>query len=376
MENLVLTPLVGWRRWRDRLSPSVARHSVADVDGVARRHAFHPLRVLQVVDETDDTRSFVLEVPEDLDGVYRYRPGQFCTFRVPIGTEEHFRCYSMSSAPDVDRHLTVTVKRVPGGAVSNWFNDAVAAGDLVDTSPPSGAFCLTGADRPILGFCGGSGVTPVLSLTKSALASTGRTVRLFYASRAAHSVIFDQALTALQAGATGRLEVRRHVDAVQGLPRREDVVALVGGDPDVDCYVCGPGPFMAMVEEALLGVGVAPESILIERFESPEPPGAERADTGAATHPETIELRLKGVRHQVAYHPGDTVLETARRAGLAAPYSCESGSCATCMALVHEGSVTMRVDNALTAEEVEEGWILTCQSLPTSPTLRIEYEQL
>ena len=348
---------------------------MADVDAVARRHAFHPLRVLEVVDETDDTRSFVLEVPDDLAEVYRYRPGQFCTFRATIGTDVHFRCYSMSSAPGVDPHLTVTVKRVPGGAVSNWFNDTVSAGDLVDTSPPSGAFCLTDAVRPILGFCGGSGVTPVLSLTKSALASTGRPVRLLYASRAAHSVIFDQALTALEAQATGRLEVRRHVDAVQGFPRPEDVVAMVDGDPDVDCFVCGPGPFMAMVEEALLGAGVAPGSILIERFETPEPPGADEPDAGGAAHPETVELQLKGTRHQVPYHPGDTVLETARRAGLTAPYSCESGSCATCMALLHEGTVTMRVNNALTDEEVEEGWILTCQSLPTGPTLRVEYEQ-
>lgn len=352
---------------------------MADVDAVARRHAFHPLRVLAVVDETDDTRSFVLEVPDDLAEVYRYLPGQFCTFRVTIGTEVHYRCYSMSSAPEVDSHLTVTVKRVPGGAVSNWFNDTVAAGDLVDTSPPSGAFCLADADRPILGLCGGSGVTPVLSLAKSALASTDRPVRLLYASREAHSVIFDRVLSDLEAGAAGRLEVRRHIDAAQGLPRAEDVVAMVGGDPDVDCYVCGPGPFMAMAEGALAGAGVAPASILVERFETPTPPGGGGPDpdagVGTEVHPDTIELRLQGTRHRVAYHPGDTVLETARRAGLAAPYSCESGSCATCMALLHEGSVTMRANNALTAEEVAEGWILTCQSVPAGPTIRIEYEQ-
>jgi len=92
--------------------------------------------------------------------------------------------------------------------------------------------------------------------------------------------------------------------------------------------------------------------------------------------PETIVLQLQGRRHEIAYHPGDTVLETARRAGLSAPYSCEAGSCATCMALLHEGSVTMRTNNALTPDEVAEGWILTCQSVPAGTSVRIEYEQL
>ena len=102
---------------------------MADVEGVARRHAFHPLPVKRVIEETDDTRTFVLDIPGDLTEAYRYRPGQFCTFRVRVGADEQFRCYSMSSAPDTDDDLAVTVKRVPGGTVSNWFNDRVSVGD-------------------------------------------------------------------------------------------------------------------------------------------------------------------------------------------------------------------------------------------------------
>jgi 3-ketosteroid 9alpha-monooxygenase subunit B len=349
---------------------------VADVDHVARRHAFHPLAVIQVVDETDDTRTFVLDVPDDLAEVYRYRPGQFCTFRVRIDDDEHFRCYSMSSAPETDPHLAVTVKRVPGGTVSNWFNDKVAVGDLVDTSPPAGTFCLRDGGRPLVGFCGGSGITPVLSLAKSALASTGRTVRLLYASREPDSVIFDEALRELEHRSPGRLEVRRHFDSASGFPRPAAVVDLVGGEPGADFYICGPGPFMDLVEETLLGAGVAPGSILIERFVTPEPGESIPVEATDGTAPATIVLQLQGRRHEVAYHAGDTVLETARRAGLPAPYSCEAGNCATCMALLHEGSVSMRANNALTPDEVEEGWVLTCQSVPTGTSLRIEYEQL
>ena len=350
--------------------------SMTGVDDVARRHAFHALRVKAIVQETEDTRSFVLDIPPDLAGTYHYESGQFCTFRVRIGADELFRCYSMSSAPGTDPDLAVTVKRVPGGAVSNWFNDAVSVGDLVDTSPPSGAFCPGDDDRrPVIAYCGGSGITPVLSIAKRVLTSTDRPVRLFYANRDPDSVIFDGVLADLEAREPQRCTVRRHVDSVSGYPSAEAVLDFVGGDADAEYFVCGPGPFMELVERALVGAGVAPEDIRIERFETPDPQAVPAMATEGPS-PETLVLHLQGRRHEVAYHPGDTVLETARRAGLAAPYSCEAGSCATCMALLHEGSVAMRVNNALTPDEVAEGWILTCQSVPTGPSVRIEYEQL
>jgi 3-ketosteroid 9alpha-monooxygenase subunit B len=349
---------------------------MAEIDEVARRHAFHPLRIKQIVQETDDARSFVLDVPPDLAGAYRYRPGQFCTFRVKLGADDVFRCYSMSSAPDTDPDLAVTVKRVPGGSVSNWFNDALSVGDLVDTSPPSGAFCLGEHDeRPVIAFCGGSGITPVLSIAKSVLTSTGRPLRIFYANRDPQSVIFDEVLADFEARAPQRCTVRRHADSLSGYPESEAVREFVGSYVDAEFFVCGPGPFMELVERVLLQAGVSPGDIRIERFETPDPAdGPEVATDGPV--PETIVLQLGGRRHEIAYHPGDTILETARRAGLAAPYSCEAGSCATCMALLHEGSVAMRTNNALTPDEVAEGWILTCQSVPAGPTVRIEYEQL
>jgi len=349
---------------------------MTEVDQVARRHAFHPLRVKQIVQETDDTRSFVLDVPPDLAATYRYRPGQFCTFRVRIGTYEVFRCYSMSSAPDTDSDLAVTVKRVAGGSVSNWFNDSLSVGDMVDTSPPAGAFCLGEQDeRPVIAFCGGSGVTPVLSIAKCALASTNRPFRIFYANRVPDSVIFDEVLAGLESREPERCTVVRHADSVSGYPTSEAIREFVGGEVDAEFFICGPGPFMELVEQVLMGAGVSPEDIHIERFETPDPAGDPVVESDGPV-PETIVLQLQGRRHEIAYHPGDTVLETARRAGLSAPYSCEAGSCATCMALLHEGSVTMRTNNALTPDEVAEGWILTCQSVPAGPTVRIEYEQL
>ena len=140
-------------------------------------HGFHRLRVKRVVQETPDTRSFVLDVPDELRALFGYRAGQFCTFRVHIDGTEQSRCYSMSSAPETDADLTVTVKRVPGGLVSNWFHDHVTEGDTLEVTKPAGVFCLGQRPGPVVAFVGGSGVTPVMSITKSLLAGTARSVQ-------------------------------------------------------------------------------------------------------------------------------------------------------------------------------------------------------
>ncbi|MET0728498.1 MAG: ferredoxin--NADP reductase [Acidimicrobiales bacterium] len=336
-----------------------------------------------VVQETADTRSYVLEVPPELEEDFVYRPGQFCTFRIHVDGEELLRSYSMSSAPETDRDLAVTVKRVPGGMVSNWFHDHVAEGDVLETTKPAGVFCAQDSDRLVVAFCGGSGVTPVMSITKSLLAATQRPVKLLYANRDRESVIFHDELQQLVARHPDRLQVHHHLDAVAGFVDPDLISEFIAGTRDADFYICGPGPFMDLVEGTLLEMGVAADRIFIERFENAgqalhsaatDQIDAEAAADADSEVPETVTVTLKGKRHDIAYKPGDTVLETARRGGLQAPFSCESGNCATCMALVGEGSATMRANNALTPDEVAEGWILTCQALPKGRTFSVEYE--
>jgi 3-ketosteroid 9alpha-monooxygenase subunit B len=346
-------------------------------EAVVRRHGYHALRVKRVVQETEEARSFVFEVPDDLRPTFEYRPGQFCSFRVHLGEVEYSRCYSMSSAPETDGDLTFTVKRVAGGSVSNWLVDHITEGDLVEVNPPSGNFTVREGRRPIIAFCGGSGITPVLSIAKSVLATSSRPVGLLYANRDADSVIFDKRLEELQGQHTGRFDVRHHLDRETGFVDAVAIAAFVDGRFDADFYVCGPGPFMDLVEATLLGLGVEPGAIAIERFETVvDPDATPPVETGQAGIPDAIVLILRGKKHQIEYHAGDTVLEAARRAEVRTPSSCEAGSCATCMAFVHEGAVTMRVNDALSAEEVDEGWVLTCQSLPVGPTLTVEYEPL
>lgn len=343
--------------------------------GTVRDHGFHTLRVASVVAETAEASSFVLDVPAELVPAYEYRAGQFVTFRVTVDGEQHLRSYSMSSAPAVDDVLQVTVKRVPGGIVSNWMIDTLGAGDAVEVTRPAGVFCLGDVGGDVVAFGAGSGVTPIFSIVKTALATTDRRVHLLYANRDRDSIIFGGELERLVEAHAGRLHVAHHLDVEAGFVDAAAVRAFVEHAPDAaddgaEYFICGPPPFMDIVEGTLLADGVDPERIRIERFTPPA--DAEPADPDAPVDAQ-ITIELDGRTATAEHHPGTTILQMARQMGLSPPFSCESGSCATCMARVVEGAVSLRVNNALTPDEVSEGWALTCQAEPTTPTVHVVY---
>ncbi|MGB7053507.1 MAG: ferredoxin--NADP reductase [Acidimicrobiales bacterium] len=342
--------------------------------GTGHDHGFHTLRVRAVVPETDDTSSLVLDIPAELRDGYDYQPGQFLTFRCHIDGTPHLRCYSMSSSPTVDDQLQVTVKRMPDGVVSNWMLDWLAPGAAVETTFPAGVFGRRTHAGDIMAFAGGSGITPILSILKSVLLDTSQRARLFYANRDAGGVIFDSALRDLREQSGDRLEVVHHLDADRGLVDHDEVIEFAGDAPGTDCYVCGPAPFMEVVGSALVRCGADADAIHIERF-TPADAGLPAA---AVPRPEggparvTVELDR---RIDVAEHrSGTTILQTARQLGMSPPFSCESGNCATCMARLVDGEVRMMANNALTDDEVADGWILTCQAVPTTPTVHVAYE--
>jgi ferredoxin-NADP reductase len=344
----------------------------ADAPSAVRDHAFHPLRIARIVRETDDAASFVLDVPADLAAAFSYEAGQFCNFRVWIDSQPYIRCYSMSSSPTVDAELQVTVKRVPDGVVSNWMNDTLAIGDVVEVSPPAGFFQLGATDGDVVAFGAGSGITPVFSLMKTALATTSRRVKLLYANRDRGSVIFGPAIAGLAEDYDNRLDVVHHLDVEHGFVGPDVVGSLVDGADDAEFYICGPGPFMDIVERTLLGRGIDPGCIHIERFTPAEPAPVPEASAAVATATR-VTIELDGRTETADYRAGTTILQTARQMGLSPPYSCEAGSCATCMARLVDGSATMRANNALTADEVADGWVLTCQSVPTTASVHVIY---
>ena len=337
-------------------------------------HDYHPLAVTDVVDETADTRSFVLDVPPALREMFTYVAGQFCTFRATIDGESVVRCYSMSSSPDTGEPLTTTVKRVPGGRMSNWMLDTVVTGDKLEVMRPTGRFVLRDRDTPIVAFAGGSGITPVLSIIKTALLRTARPIVLVYANRDPDAVIFRDALADLETGSSGRLRVHHHLDTEQGFLDADACAALVRNDGHGDCYVCGPGPYMDVVEAGLAQLDVGADRLFIERFVVAE---EQPAATGTASDEETTEsltVKLGGKTETLAYQAGDTILEAARRGGLNPPFSCEMGNCATCMAHLDAGAARLRVNNALTDEELADNWVLTCQALPTTREVVVDYD--
>jgi ferredoxin-NADP reductase len=348
---------------------------------MARDHGFHEARILRVIDETPDARSYVLDAP------FTYKAGQFVTFRA-CGT---LRSYSMSSSPETDTELSVTVKRVPGGLVSNWMNDTLGAGAIVEVTPPAGVFTLrSGSDGPLVAFAGGSGITPIMALAKSALATTGRTVTILTANRDAESVIFAAALDELAARYPGRLTVRHHLDTVSGLVSKAEILDFAEGAlAEGEFYLCGPEPFMDLIERVLLAQGAGSGQILTERFNPVEAVEAEEAAaeaaarasadasaeaSGEAPAPGAITITLDGKTTTTTHVPGITLLEHARRAGLKPPFSCEAGNCATCMGHLEAGEVKMRVNNALDDDEVADGYVLTCQSVPATPDVTVVYE--
>ena len=340
---------------------------------MSRAPMFQRATVTRVIKETADARTFVL-APED--GPLSYRAGQYCTFRVEVDGQTLYRSYSMSSSPDTDDELCTTVKRVPGGKVSNWLLDNIADGDTLEMTRAFGTFCLKDGHKPVIGYSGGSGITPILSLAKSALATTDRDVYLLCADRDADAAIFTAAVDDLLARYPGRLTVRRSFDVENGFLTRDAVTAFLGDLSDADHYICGPEPFMDVVEAAVTGRG----TLFVERFGGAAqlPEGAETQTTPAADTADkvsgTVTITLKRKKVTVDRAAGETILEAARRGGLTPPFSCEAGNCATCIAHLEEGTATMRVNDALEDDEIEDGYTLTCQAVPDCATTVVTYE--
>ncbi|MGW0248995.1 2Fe-2S iron-sulfur cluster-binding protein [Nocardia goodfellowii] len=331
---------------------------------MVRPPLFQRATVTRIIKETADARTFVL-APQD--GPLTYQAGQFCTFKVTVDGRDLFRSYSMSSCPHSDTELTTTVKRVAGGQVSNWLHDNVVEGDVLEMTRPAGNFVLREAGVPFLGFSGGSGITPILSLAKYTLATTDRSVRLLCADRDEASIIFEANIAELIDRYPGRITVLRHLDSSGGFLTADAIENFVGADNFADNYICGPEAFMELVENSLPGPG----RVFSERFGTPAPATAATPDKKVEGTVTVIHGKKKV---QVPRRPNETLLESARRGGLNPPFSCEAGNCGTCIGQLTKGTATMRVNDALTPEEVADGLILTCQAVPDSDSTTVTFD--
>ncbi|WP_168791378.1 ferredoxin--NADP reductase [Paraburkholderia aromaticivorans] len=365
---------------------------------------FHRLKVADVIAESADARSFVFDLPQTLRDAFSYRPGQFLTLRVPCADATVQRCYSLSSAPGIDHAPKITIKRVRDGRASNWMCDSVQPGDELDVMAPAGIFTPRSLDGDLLLFAGGSGITPVLSILKSALVNGRGTLTLIYANRDAQSVIFADELRQLGQRHAGRLRVIHWLDSVQGIPQQRHLEELARPWSMQECFICGPALFMENALAAILALGLPRAKVHVERFASlPDLPAAvvksaaretatatetdgadaktktegktrSGAETEAAAEPfAKIETVLDGTTFHVVSEPGETLLDAMLRADIPAPNSCRNGLCGACMCRVVDGSVKLNANHVLDAADLAEGWTLACSATPASATLRVAF---
>jgi ring-1,2-phenylacetyl-CoA epoxidase subunit PaaE len=354
--------------------------------------AFHTLMVADVVDETAEARSIRFAVPEELRETFKFRPGQHLTLKAEIGGEEIRRNYSLCVAPQ-DNQVMVTVKRIAGGAFSNWANDNLRPGIKLEVMAPHGSFTwdfAEGASNHYVGFAGGSGITPVMSLLKTALLTEAESrFTLFYGNRDSSSIIFLEALAGLKNRFMDRLQVHHFLaeeaeefDLFNGMLDRakcdEILASLVDPAEVAAFFICGPGPMMDAAEAALIDKGVAKDRIHLERFTAGRPSAALEAQMQALTQEAaglTMLVTLDGRKRRVAFDAAaGNILDSARASGLPAPFACKAGVCATCRARVVSGEVEMAARYGLTDEEVAAGYVLTCQSVPRGDGVELDYD--
>jgi ring-1,2-phenylacetyl-CoA epoxidase subunit PaaE len=357
---------------------------------------FHSIKIREVIEETQDTKSFVLDIPGKIEKQFRYIAGQFLILKASINGKEYKRSYSLSTCPYTDAKYQITVKRIKNGIVSNFLNDHIKAGDEVLVFPPSGSF-FTEPDkkgrRNYIFFAGGSGITPIFSIIKTILTQFPENyVKLVYANKNSNSIIFFTALETLKStfkkrfsfthilseassgwsGMTGRLDSDRILYFLQ----EQRILPTV----NTEYYICGPSPFMELVEHELQRSGVPDERLHLERFvsigdnELPIIVGNRPADNDISEA--VISAKLNGKDNKVTSAPNENLLDALLNAGVNAPYSCKEGVCSTCMAKLVKGRVQMLNAQSLTDIDRKEMRILTCKATCLTKDVEISYDSL
>lgn len=342
---------------------------------------YRKLIIQQITAETPDAKTFILEQAEGEP--YAYKAGQFLTFDFPKAAGDHRRSYSISSAPVLDEALAITVKRVENGEYSRYFIDHSRVGDVLWCAGVGGLFVLPEdltACRQLFFIAAGSGITPVFSLIKTALALHDHlSVVLIYSNRSAADTIFYDQLIELAARSKGRFIVDFLFSSSNNILKSRLNNSLLtamlaeygkADYKDIRCYICGPLDYMDTVSITLLTEGVPKDNIRKENFVHYKPElTALPPDTDA--HEVRIKLKDRTVSFRVQYPV--SILHQAQKEGIALPYSCESGQCGSCAARCTTGKVWIAYNEVLTDREMSQGLVLTCQGFPVGGDVVLEY---
>lgn len=351
---------------------------------------FHLLKIKDIRPETEEAVSIGFEVPENLKLDYKFIAGQYLTLKVNINGEEVRRSYSLCTSP-LDNDLRVAIKRVSNGKFSNYALDTFKVGQEIEVMTPTGNFKFQPevyAEKSYLLFASGSGITPILSIMKTILREESKSdVTFFYGNKNFPSIIFREEIEALKNQYMNNLRVIHILsreslgnDIQKGRISKEKVDRIYNAflkDNNFDgVYICGPEEMILGVKESLSEKGIAEKQIHFELFASSVPKKEIIRESSSINAVDSlVSIILDGDRIDIPLNTdGDSILDAAQKAGADLPFACKGGVCCTCKAKILEGTAKMDVNYALEKDEVEAGYILTCQAHPTSEKLLVSFD--
>lgn len=353
---------------------------------------FHKIKVADIYKETKDTSVITFDIPQDLKEDFEFTPGQHLTLRRDINGEDIRRSYSLCSSPLEDQ-WKVAVKQIPEGKFSTYANETLKAGDELDVMSPSGTFGVESNKefkKNYLFFAAGSGITPLMSMIKTHLANEpNSTCKLFYVNKTVKSIIFKEELEQLRNTYFGRLEIyyfltkeRRDIELFNGRFDDEKMQVLTKTFIDIpdtnEVFLCGPENMVNYVSEYLVNSGLPKELVHFELFvKGLSEEDIKRAERLAQQNVEGTEVTIvDGGKdfHFTMTKEYDNILDAALGAGADLPFACKGGVCSTCKCEVKEGTVEMKINYALEEFEVAKNWVLSCQAVPTSDKVVVDFD--
>ncbi len=353
---------------------------------------FHKIKIKDVYKETSDCSVITFDVPENLVEEFYFRQGQHLTLKADINGEDTRRSYSLCSSP-IENEWQVAVKTIPGGTFSTFVNDTLKSGDTLEIMEPSGMFGVEvnpNKTKNYLFFAAGSGITPVLSMVKTHLAlEPNATCKLFYVNRTAKSIIFKEALEQLRNQYFGRLEIyyfltkeRRDIELFNGRFDDEKMQVLTKNFIDIpdtsEVFLCGPEEMVNYVSNYLVEAGLPKEIIHFELFVTGlTEEDKQRTERLSQQNVEGVEVTIVDAGKEFQFtmtKDFDNILDAALAAGADLPFACKGGVCSTCKCQIIEGSVEMKINYALSDKEVSQNLVLSCQAVPTSDKVKVDFD--
>lgn len=350
---------------------------------------FYPLEISDLQKTTDDCTIVTMKVDGDLQETFQYVQGQYLTFKASIGGEELRRSYSLCSSP-LDKEWKIGVKKIQDGRFSSYVNDHLKIGDTLEVAPPAGKFFVEidpSESRHIVAFAAGSGITPMLSIIKTHLSrEPGTHIQLFYLNKTVSSIILREELEALKNQYMERFEIfhildeeQRNVALLSGKLDEEKLKQIFNGLSDRESvdevFICGPQPLIFAIKDFLEAEGVTSEKIHFELFGTPVAQGKRKVDDKFKGKLSNVTIYEGGKTLEFKVPQGESnILDSALNNSADLPFACKGGVCCTCKAKLVEGTVDMMVNYALEDDEVKDGFILTCQAIPTADKVVVNFD--